>query len=112
MAGTAPGKFSPDEPVTEQQLELWIDRVFTLYSTNLKDSFYSSVNKNGLETLTIRDGQSSAGTIDDVINLADEQIAEVIADAVNSDPAGFPGGENQDFLQQYHGYGCAERGGL
>lgn len=86
VAGTAPGKFSPDEPVTEQQLELWIDRVFTLYSTNLKDSFYSSVNKNGLETLTIRDGQSSAGTIDDVINLADEQIAEVIADAVNSDP--------------------------
>ena len=85
VAGTAPGKFSPDEPVTEQQLELWIDRVFTLYSTNLKDSFYSTVNKDGLETLTIQDGQSSAGTIDDVINLVDEQIAEVIADAVNSD---------------------------
>lgn len=86
VEGTAPGKFSPDEPVTEQQLELWIDRVFTLYSTNLKDSFYSTVNKDGLETLTIQDGQSSAGTIDDVINLVDEQIAEVIADAVNSDP--------------------------
>lgn len=41
VEGTAPGKFSPDEPVTEQQLELWIDRVFTLYGTNLKDSFYS-----------------------------------------------------------------------
>lgn len=86
VEGTAPGKFSPDEPVTEQQLELWIDRVFTLYSTNLKDSFYSTVNKDGLETLTIQDGQSSAGTIDDVINLVDEQIAEVIADAANSDP--------------------------
>lgn len=44
----------------------------------------------GLETLTIRDGQSSAGTIDDVINLADEQIAEVIADAVNSDRSRVP----------------------
>ena len=86
VEGTAPGKFSPDEPVTEQQLELWIDRVFTLYGTNLKDSFYSTVNKGELETLTIQDGQSSAGTIDDVINLVDEQIAEVIADAVNSDP--------------------------
>lgn len=86
VEGTAPGKFSPDEPVTEQQLELWIDRVFTLYSTNLKDSFYSTVNKDGLETLTIQDGQSSAGTIDDVINLVDEQIAEVIADAANSAP--------------------------
>ena len=82
--------------VTEQQLELWIDRVFTLYGTNLKDSFYSTVNKGELETLTIQDGQSSAGTIDDVINLVDEQIAEVsrMPSTATRNPA--PAGKDQD----------------
>ena len=63
VEGTAPGKFSPDEPVTEQQLELWIDRVFTLYGTNLKDSFYSTVNKGELETLTIRTASPARGRL-------------------------------------------------
>lgn len=38
-AGTAPGTFSPDEPVTQEQMQLFIDRVFALYGTNEKDDF-------------------------------------------------------------------------
>ena len=86
VAGTAPGVFSPDENVTTEQMELFIDRVFTLYSTNPKDSFYSSVNKNGLETMTIRNGMAEAGTIADVDDMVAAQITELIAETVNSSP--------------------------
>ena len=86
VAGTAPGVFSPDENVTTEQMELFIDRVFTLYSTNPKDSFYSSVNKNGLETVTIRNGMAEAGTIADVDDMVAAQITELIAETVNSSP--------------------------
>lgn len=52
-AGTAPGTFSPDEPVTQEQMQLFIDRVFALYGTNEKDDFYAAVNKEALETMEI-----------------------------------------------------------
>ena len=34
VAGTSEGIFSPDEPVTKEQLELFIRRVYSLYGSN------------------------------------------------------------------------------
>lgn len=50
IAGTGDGRFLPDEPVTKDQAELFIERVYSLFGTNLKDDFYASVNKDALES--------------------------------------------------------------
>lgn len=85
-AGTAPGIFSPDENVTREQMELFITRVYALYGSNLKDSYFASVNKNILDTFQIPEGETMAGTMYDVMDKTDEQILEIIEEAVNSQP--------------------------
>ena len=52
VAGTQPGVFSPDEAVTEEQMELFIRRAYALYGTNARDDFYAAVNKEALDTGT------------------------------------------------------------
>ena len=39
IAGTGDGRFLPDEPVTKDQAELFIERVYSLFGTNLKMIF-------------------------------------------------------------------------
>ena len=85
-AGTGDGKFSPDENVTTEQMELFIDRTFTIYGTNPKDSFYASVNKNMLETLTIPDGGRIAGTLYAIRDEVNNQINEIIKDSASGEP--------------------------
>ncbi len=86
-AGTGDGKFSPDENVTTEQMELFIDRTFTIYGTNPKDSFYASVNKNMLEMLTIPDGGRIAGTLYAIRDEVNNQINEIIKDSASGEPA-------------------------
>lgn len=66
VAGTDTGIFSPNENVTEEQMELFIKRVYSLFGTNLKDDFYAAVNKEILENLTINPGNAVAGTMSDL----------------------------------------------
>lgn len=85
-AGTGNGKFSPDDPVTTEQMKLFINRAYTVYGSNLRDSFYATVNKAGLESLTIPAGRKISGTlyeIDDRVNL---QIQELIKEVSASSP--------------------------
>lgn len=87
VAGTAEGTFSPNQNVTKAQMELFIRRAFTVYGTNLKDSFYASVNKTALETLEIPEGDPMAGTIHAIHNRTNQQISAIIKESVNSTPA-------------------------
>ena len=41
-AGTSAGIFSPNNYVTKKQMELFIERVYALYATNIKDDFYET----------------------------------------------------------------------
>ena len=85
-AGTGNGKFSPDDPVTTEQMKTFINRAYTVYGSNLRDSFYATVNKAGLESLTIPAGRTISGTlyeIDDRVNL---QIQELIKEVSASSP--------------------------
>lgn len=84
VAGTAQGVFSPDEPVTEDQMRLFIERVYSLFGSNEKDDFYASVNKNGLETLSIKPGRTIAGTLFDLGDATNEQINSLIKEIVSS----------------------------
>lgn len=84
VAGTAPGVFSPDEYVTTEQMELFISRVFALYGTNVKDSYYAAVNKNLLDTLEISTGKTMAGTFYGVRETTDAQVLALIEKAAAS----------------------------
>ncbi len=63
VAGTSEGNFTPDANITEEQMQLFIDRVYSLFGTNVKDDFYATVNKGTLERLEILPGNAVAGTI-------------------------------------------------
>ena len=64
-AGTDEDIFSPYEPVTAEQMRLFISRVYALFGTNERDDFYAAVNKDALEKLEIEPGRGDAGTLSD-----------------------------------------------
>lgn len=66
VAGTSKGIFSPDAFVTREQMQLFINRVYSLYGTNPKDDFYASANKKVLERFEILPGNAVAGTLIDM----------------------------------------------
>ncbi len=78
-AGTAPGTFSPDEPVTKEQMNLFIDRVFALFGTNEKDDFYAAVNKETLETMEIPALQKKTDSFTAVQNKVDGELLENVS---------------------------------
>ncbi len=66
VAGTSKGIFSPDALVTREQMQLFINRVYSICGTNLKDDFYATVNKGILERFEILPGNAMAGTLIDM----------------------------------------------
>ena len=63
VAGTSETTFSPDDPVTMDQLDLFIHRTYSLFGSNLKDDFYATVNKSWLDSSVIPAGQAQNGTL-------------------------------------------------
>lgn len=86
VAGTAPGVFSPNDPVTKEQMKTFISRTWAVYASNKNDSFYFTVNKDALDTLEIPPGSSTAGTISNIEDQTTAQIADLIREASVSDP--------------------------
>lgn len=79
-AGTGEGIFSPDDPVTDKQMELFIERVYALFGTNEKDDFYAAVNKDRLNSLEIKPGRVIAGTLYDLSDKSTEQVSGIIGE--------------------------------
>ncbi len=86
VAGTAENTFSPDDPVTKEQMDLFIKRVYALFGTNLKDDFYAAVNKQALDTLEIPNGYTQNGGIYKMDVTTDNQVAELIDEIDASEP--------------------------
>lgn len=57
VAGTSEGIFSPNENVTDTQMNLFIDRTYAVFGNNLRDDFYATVNKDSLNNLEIKPGR-------------------------------------------------------
>ncbi len=81
------GILGADDPVTPDEMDHYIRRMYCLYGTNLKDDFYQTVNKEALDNIVIPEGQTAAGNVR--TDLIDEQINELIAEtaAVDQDKA-------------------------
>ena len=87
IAGTTETTFSPYLPITEGQLETLIRRVYALKGTNLKDDFYATVNKAWLDASEIPAGYTNTGTLYEMTVTANEQVADLIDEIVQSSPA-------------------------
>lgn len=100
VAGTTEGAFSPDEPVTAEQMKLFTERVYALFGSNEKDDFYAAVNKEKLEKLTIRPGTAIAGTLYDLSGETASRVEELIEEITSATHE--PGSREQkvsDFYQ-------------
>ena len=71
------GILGADDPVTADEMDHYIRRMYRLYGTNLKDDFYQAVNKEALDTIVIPEGKTMIGNAR--TNLIDQQINELIA---------------------------------
>lgn len=83
VAGTADGIFSPDENVTAGQMELFIERVYSLFGTNLKDDFYATVNKDTLNNLQIQPGRVISGSLYDLQDKSTEAVDAIIQEIIS-----------------------------
>lgn len=83
VAGTSAATFSPNSPITEKQLDLFIHRVYALEGTNLKDDFYATVNKEWLDGSTLKPGSPTGGVLYDLM-LDSEPLTALIQKAVAS----------------------------
>ena len=72
--------------MTTEQMRLFIQRVYAIYGTNPKDSFYSSVNKKALDTLQIPEGSNITGTAYAVRDRANQQVLGLIGEISGSTP--------------------------
>lgn len=82
VAGTSDTTFDASSPVTAEQIQRFISRVYALEGTNLKDDFYAAVNKKALDSSTIPEGFECSGTLYDMM-YDDSRVGEIIREAAS-----------------------------
>lgn len=102
-AGIADGEdentFNSDAKVTKTDVQKYLRRVYAIYGTNLKDDFYSTANKNSLETATFFPGQMFGGTLYQMEEDTNNQLEAIIKSCVSSNPEK---GSHQEKIKNYY----------
>ncbi len=80
VAGTSETTFDAGSPVTAEQMQRFIGRVYALEGSNPKDDFYAAVNKEALDSSVIPEGQMNSGTLYDMMN-DDSRVSGIIEEA-------------------------------
>lgn len=73
------------DPMSKKELYNIVRRIYALYGTNLKDDFYSAVNKNELDTKEIPAGETDAGGTYDQTIQVQNQVRSIIKKIVEGD---------------------------
>ncbi len=100
IAGDGAGSMLPGAPVTAEELDALIRRVFALKGTNRKDDFYAAVNKEWLDNATLPQGYIGSGTLSEMSVLVDEQIAQLISSLAAEEQT--PGTAEAKIAALYH----------
>ena len=100
VMGTANGIFSPDDYVTVEQIEIMIGRMWSYYGTNLRDDFYSTVNKDALNSAAISPGESAGGTFYTLNSQNNRRVANIIRGLVTKNYQ--DGTKEQKISDYYH----------
>ena len=82
LIGDGNSSLESEEPVTEEQVELMIQRIYSLLGKYEKDDFYEAVNKEALNNSEIAPGEQSSGGFVDVDAAVSEQITDIITELV------------------------------
>ncbi len=81
ISGTSATTLSPNDNITKEELDLFVKRTYALFAENLRDDFYATVNKNWLDSSTLKPGRIMSGTLYDLM-YDTELITELIGQAV------------------------------
>ena len=73
-----------EETVTQKDAEIVARRFFQVFGANLKDDFYTAVNKGELDALEVPEDGSAAGGSSAVTASTDKQLHDLILEIVNS----------------------------
>ncbi len=82
VAGTSETTFGAGEPVTAEQMQRFISRVYALEGANLRDDFYATVNKKALDDSVIPEGFEMSGTLYDMM-FDDSRVGAIIREAAS-----------------------------
>lgn len=82
----ASGLLGPRESVSREELETLLRRVYAYEGSNLKDDFYASVNREWLDTAAIPAGSAMTGTLYEVMDSTDKQVAGLIQEIAAGTP--------------------------
>lgn len=82
VAGTSETTFDANAPVTADQMQRFITRVYALEGSNPKDDFYAAVNKQALDSSVIPEGFEMSGTLYDMMN-DDSRVAAILSEAAS-----------------------------
>ncbi|MGN0108454.1 MAG: M13-type metalloendopeptidase [Hominilimicola sp.] len=85
VAGKDEGIFAPYDNVTTEEMNLWIERVYALFGTNLKDNFYTTINHDTFEELEIGEGKTGAGKMSEMNDVMNNKLAGLVKKAAASD---------------------------
>ena len=80
LTGTAPETFSPNQPITAQELDRVVRRAYAVFGTNPKDDFYAAVNQDWLAASTIPAGQGMNGGLYEINFQVQDQLTALIGE--------------------------------
>lgn len=86
--GKTEGAFSPDDYVTVGEMRLFIQRMYCVFGTKLKDNFFAAVNKEYLDSTTLPKGKSVTGGL--YTDKVDRQLVELMKEISASNPEKIP----------------------
>lgn len=80
VVGTPDGTLQADELVTVTQMDTMIRRVWQLFGSNLKDDFYSTVNKEALDSSVISGTDAASNAFSQLDAENQERLNEIISE--------------------------------
>ena len=90
----------PGGTVTGKELKTMVRRIYALYGTDLKDDFYTAVNKKDLDTKKIPGGETDAGGTYDQRILVQKQVSTIIKEIVEGD--GYAPGSMEQKIKDFY----------
>ncbi|MBU9728967.1 M13-type metalloendopeptidase [Diplocloster modestus] len=87
--------------VTQKDAEILAQRFFQAFGTNLKDNFYTTVNKSEMDALKIPADGSAAGGSSAVTSATNRQVHDLILEIVNSG-RDYPQGSSEQKIRDFY----------
>nr|WP_205516852.1 M13-type metalloendopeptidase [Paenibacillus sp. SYP-B3998] len=82
LAGYSDDRLGASDPITLEQLQTVIHRIWALVGSNPKDDFYEAINKKWLKDSKIQDGETSNGGFIELAHANEDKLKGILADLI------------------------------